>query len=336
MNTPVLCRQKILIAEDNPISRRVLEAFLRKWGYEVEVAITGLEALDMLSRMDAPRMAILDWTMPGMEGVQVCRKLRELPDRLYIYLLLLTARAGKQDVLQGLESGADDYLTKPFDSRELRARLVVGERILALQDKLVTAVDEIRFRATHDSLTGINNRGTILECLRKERSRQHREPKAFSIILADIDHFKTVNDTFGHLVGDVVLRDVAQHLARLIRPYDSIGRFGGEEFLVVVPSSGEIATQGLAERAREEIDSSTIAVEQNKISVTVSFGIATSTPENVLDLNDMLRLADDALYRAKANGRNRCEIASSNTRPGEPVARVEMVTADLIRHPERT
>lgn len=336
MNAPAPCQRTILIAEDNPTSRRMLEAFLRKWGFEVEVATTGLEALEMLSRMDAPRMAILDWMMPEMEGVQVCRKLRELPDRLYIYLLLLTARTGKQDVLQGLESGADDYLTKPFDSRELRARLVVGERILALQDKLLTAVDEIRFRATHDSLTGINNRGTILECLRIERSRQHREPKAFSIILADIDHFKHVNDTFGHLVGDVVLHDVAQHMARLIRPYDSIGRFGGEEFLVVVPSSDESATLGLAERAREEIGSSPIAVEQNKISVTVSFGIATSTPEHVLDLNQILRLADDALYRAKANGRNRCEIASSNTGVGEPGTTVEMVKADRIRLPEQT
>jgi diguanylate cyclase (GGDEF)-like protein len=335
MNLPAVFGRKILVAEDNPISRRLLEVLLRKWGFEVELATTGPEALEQLSRVDAPRMAILDWMMPGMEGVQVCRNLRELPDRLYIYLLLLTARTSRQDVLDGLESGADDYLTKPFDSRELRARLIVGERILSLQDKLVAAADESRFRATHDSLTGIINRGTILECLRKEHSRQRREPVAFSIVIADIDHFKNVNDTFGHLVGDVVLRDVAQRISSLIRPYDSVGRFGGEEFLVVVPSSDELATLGLAERIREEINSSTIRMEGATISVTVSFGIAASTPENALDPNEMLRLADDALYRAKANGRNRCEIASSTSRKEQTVEGVEAVTADPVRYPER-
>src|ERR1700690_956317 len=148
-------RKRILIAEDDPVSRRLLELFLVKWGFEVSIATTGTEALQMLERLDAPRLAILDWMMPGMEGVQVCQKLRESADRKYVYVLLLTARTQKEDLLQGLESGADDYLTKPFDSQELRARLHVGQRILDLED-------ELRFRATHDTLTGIASRGVVL------------------------------------------------------------------------------------------------------------------------------------------------------------------------------
>jgi len=136
MIEPTNVRKRILIAEDDPVSRRLLELFLVKWGFDVSVATTGTEALQMLERMDAPRLAILDWMMPGMEGVQIFRKLRESGDRPYVYVLLLTARTQKEDLLQGLESGADDYLTNPFDSQELRARLDVGQRILDLQDQL--------------------------------------------------------------------------------------------------------------------------------------------------------------------------------------------------------
>jgi two-component system, cell cycle response regulator len=151
--TPTDSKKRILVAEDDPVSRRLLEVFLVKWGFEVVLAATGLEALQLLERMDAPRLALLDWMMPGMEGVQVCRKLREFKDRPYVYVMLLTARTQREDLLQGLESGADDYLTKPFDSQELRARLRVGQRILDLQDKLIAASDELMFRATHDNNT---------------------------------------------------------------------------------------------------------------------------------------------------------------------------------------
>src|SRR5277367_4234249 len=205
-------RKRILIAEDDPVSRRLLELFLVKWGFEVSIATTGTEALQMLERLDAPRLAILDWMMPGMEGVQVCQKLRESADRRYVYVLLLTARTQKEDLLQGLESGADDYLTKPLDSQELRARLHVGQRILDLQDKLIAAGEELLFRATHDNLTGICNRGVILDTIRRERSRQDRGGNAFAIVMADIDHFKYVNDTHGHLAGDALLQEVARHI----------------------------------------------------------------------------------------------------------------------------
>src|SRR5579863_4367687 len=191
-------KKRILIAEDDPVSRRLLEVFLVNWGFEVAIATTGTEALQLLDRMDAPRLAILDWMMPGMEGTQVCQKLRESKDRPYVYIMLLTGRSQKEDLLVGLESGADDYLTKPFDAQELRARLHVGQRILDLQDKLIAAGEELLFRATHDSLTGVANRGVILDTLRRERARQAREGGSFAIVLADLDHFKYVNDTYGH------------------------------------------------------------------------------------------------------------------------------------------
>src|ERR1700683_2208939 len=329
MSLPTAARKRILIAEDDPVSRRLLELFLVKWGFEVSIATTGTEALQMLERQDAPRLAILDWMMPGMEGVQVCQKLRESADRKYVYVLLLTARTQKEDLLQGLESGADDYLTKPFDSQELRARLHVGQRILDLQDQLIAAGEELLYRATHDNLTGVVNRGVILDTLRRERSRQAREGGSFGIVLMDLDHFKYVNDTYGHLAGDDVLHEAAQRMMACVRPYDSVGRYGGEEFLIVVPSSDAMGTMGLAERIRGGIEGKPSMEKSVSISVSGSFGIAASTPGHLLDPQEMIRLADDALYRAKKNGRNRCELAAQQDLTTHRSPEVDPVTPDF-------
>src|ERR1700685_4449405 len=185
-------KKKILIAEDDPVSVHLLKNFLVKWGYDVTVVTDGVQALRILESEDTPRLAVLDWMMPGMEGVQICQQIRTRSDRPYIYVLLLTARSQRKDLLQGLEFGADDYLTKPFDAQELRARLHVGERILNLED-------ELRFRATHDTLTGIPSRSVALEAMSREHARQVRQKSSFGVILADLDHFKNINDTYGHL-----------------------------------------------------------------------------------------------------------------------------------------
>jgi two-component system, cell cycle response regulator len=248
-------KKRVVIADDDPVSRRMLEAFLTKWDYEVITAADGLEALRILQTADAPRLAVLDWMMPGMEGPQVCQRMREHPDWPYVYILLLTARNEKTDLLKGLECGADDYLTKPFDSQELRGRLQVGQRILDLQQSLVEAQGELLFRATHDLLTGISNRGVALDALNREYSRQKRDGGSFGIILLDLDHFKYVNDTRGHPCGDAVLKEASRRIAEGIRPYDTAGRYGGEEFLVIVPMSGELGTLALAERIRASIES---------------------------------------------------------------------------------
>ena len=303
-------RNRVLIADDDPLSRRMLEAFLTKSGYRVVIAVDGVDALKILSAEDSPPLAILDWMMPGLEGPQVCESVRALPGRPYVYILLLTARNEKQDLLNGLQSGADDYLTKPFDAQELRARLHVGQRILDLQDSLIAAREEMRFHATHDLLTGIDNRAVVIDAMNRESSRQLREGGAFGVVLLDLDHFKNVNDTLGHLAGDVVLKEAAVRMKQTVRPYDTVGRWGGEEFLVVVPSSDTEGTLALAERIREAIQSTPVITQAGDARVTASCGVAASTESNRLDPQTLLRLADEALYRAKQLGRNRSEPAA--------------------------
>jgi diguanylate cyclase (GGDEF)-like protein len=309
MSEETKLRGRILIAEDDPISRRMLQAFLGKWGYDVEVAADGNEALAALEQPSAPQLAVLDWMMPGLEGPQVCEKVRQLSDRPYTYILLLTARGQQDDLVRGLAAGADDYLTKPFDSQELRARLRVGERILELERNLIAAREELRFRATHDVLTGIPNRAAVLEATQRECSRQLREGGTLSVMILDLDHFKTINDTYGHLCGDQVLREAARRIAASVRSYDTVGRYGGEEFLVVAPATDATGALALAERIRQSMEQPPINSDAGAIKTTVSCGVASNNCTRRVSATTLLKLADDALYRAKALGRNRCELA---------------------------
>jgi len=305
-------KKRVLIAEDDPVSCHVLKSFLLRWNYEVIVETNGAEAARILESDGAPRLAVLDWMMPGMEGVQICQRIRERRSRPYIYMLLLTARSEKRDLLQALELGADDYLTKPFDSEELRARLVVGERILALQDDLILAREELRFRATHDVLTGISNRATVMDVVQNEMARQVREHRSFGVILVDLDHFKNVNDTYGHLCGDEVLQVVTRRMKECIRPYDVVGRYGGEEFLIVASAADGKGTMALAERVRSAVEATPIPTQAGEIRVTVSLGAAVSTSAQNGDVQKLLRMADRALYAAKDKGRNCCEFAAAS------------------------
>jgi two-component system cell cycle response regulator len=302
---------KILIADDDAVSLLILQNLLLKWDYEITLAHDGEEAFHILGEIDAPRLAVLDWMMPGMEGVEICRRIRERTDRPYIYTLLLTGRSEKEDLLQALKLGADDYLRKPVDAQELRARLHVGHRILKLQDNLLASQEELLFRATHDTLTGVYNRAAILDIIDRELSRERRENKPFAVILADLDHFKTINDTYGHLAGDSVLKEVAQRMVASLRGYDSVGRYGGEEFLMVAPGANGAVSVSLAERIRSAIESRPFQTDAGDVHVTASFGIAISEPLQSLEANTLLGLADKALYSAKENGRNRFELAVS-------------------------
>ncbi|MFZ0038204.1 MAG: diguanylate cyclase [Candidatus Acidiferrales bacterium] len=304
-------KMRILIAEDDKISRRVLEASLAEWGYDVTSVADGKDALGLLRGENAPRLAVLDWMMPGLEGVEVCAKIRERVDQPYVYVLLLSARNEKQDMLAGLKAGADDYLTKPFDTQELRARLFAGERIITLQDELIAARDALQFQATHDALTGLLNRGAILRDVTRELTRARREHASLGVILVDVDHFKAVNDDYGHLTGDAVLHGVALRMSGLLRAYDSIGRYGGEEFLVLAPSSDAEGAMQFAERLRAGVESTTYETEAGSLRLTLSLGVAISNPEEAPNTQALLQAADAALYRAKARGRNRVAVATA-------------------------
>lgn len=306
---------RIIIAEDDPVSRRVLEAHLAKWGYEVIVTRDGQEAWEALNREDAPVLAILDWMMPVMDGPEVVRRLRAREGAAYSYVILLTAKGQKEDLLAGLEAGADDYLTKPFDAHELQARLRTGKRILDLQTDLIAAREAQRQEATHDHLTGVWNRAGILHILQRECARTLRANGDVALIMADIDHFKAVNDTHGHLVGDDVLREASHRMQSSIRTYDSIGRFGGEEFVVVLPECGASSGVQQAERLRACIRNQPFETSGGAISATLSLGVAAMTPENPCDYQALLRTADAALYRAKEGGRDRTCVLSQQDLP---------------------
>jgi len=301
---------KILIAEDDPVSRRILEEFLRKWGHQVVAVTNGADAWALLEAEDSPRMAILDWMMPEIEGVEICRRVRALSDRAYTFLVLLTAHGQKHSLLSGLKAGADDYLSKPFNAEELGARLQVGERILRVQDELIAARDALHFQATHDLLTGISSRGAAMDFLTRELARGFREQRTVGVVLSDIDHFKRVNDTYGHVTGDMVLQEAAQRMLKCTRSYDCVGRYGGEEFLIVFPSSSEDCAARQAERIRRSVESVPVRLSDSQISMTASFGVAASDPSKLQDPVELLRSADSALYRAKELGRNRVERAA--------------------------
>lgn len=300
---------KILIAEDDPVSRRLLEAKLIKWGYEVLVTCDGGEAWTALQEEDAPRLAILDWMMPGMDGVEICRRVRQALDAPYTYIILLTALHREVDLVTGMEAGADDYITKPFNANELRVRLRAGKRIVELQNELIATREALREQATHDALTGLWNREEILRFLRQQLTRIEREGGHLGLIMADLDHFKQVNDNYGHVAGDGVLRKVARRMRSLVRDYDQVGRYGGEEFILVLPGCDGEGTAAFAERLRLCVGGSPLDIPEGMIPVTISLGVATAGYREGHNVESLVRAADHALYRAKQNGRNRVELA---------------------------
>ncbi len=297
---------KVLIADDSATSRSMLRRSLSNWGYDVVSAEDGQEAWAILSQPDPPPLAILDWVMPHLTGPEVCRRVRETHREPYTYLLLLTSKNTKDETVEGLEAGADDYIVKPFDQHELKGRLRVGKRIIELQMDLLKAREELRERANKDLLTMLPNRSAIATTLDTEIARCHRDRRTVGVILLDIDHFKKINDTYGHFTGDAVLKETAIRLRGNMRPYDQVGRYGGEEFLVVLPNCDLDQAANQAERMRARLHLSPMIVDGVEIPVSASFGVTVSDgSERGPDL--FVRVADEALYRAKAGGRNRVQ-----------------------------
>jgi diguanylate cyclase (GGDEF)-like protein len=297
---------RILVAQYNATARLSLTRLLEHWRHEVVATADAAEAWQVMRSPSAPRVAILDWSLPEMDGAKVCRRVRALPAARPPYLLLLTARGGKEAVVEGLRAGADDYLTKPYDAEELRARLDVGLRLVALTDDLLDAQEALRIQARTDPLTGVLNRGAVLGELAAECRAAAYDGRGLGVGMLDIDHFKRVNDTFGHAAGDLVLREVVRRVRTALRSGDVLGRFGGEEFLIVVPGAGSPQLSGALEDVRHAVAAAPVDVDGRALAVTASLGGALHGGEPV---DALIARADAALYAAKERGRDRVELA---------------------------
>lgn len=296
---------KVLVADDDPVSQRLMQGILLRAGYEVLLARDGISACRELAKTDGPRLALIDWMMPELDGPGVCREVRRNRIGSYVYIALITAKQSSADIVEGLEAGADDYLTKPCHPAELKARLLTAKRILGYEDKLIEAREAMRFRAMHDGLTQLWNRTSIICRLREAMDRAIEERKSVSVLLCDIDHFKQVNDRYGHLAGDAVLEEVATRLQGAVRKGDSVGRYGGEEFLVVLDGCESESLRFCAEQVRGAVSGTPFQTEQVSLSVPVSIGATTFEGwKGNISVEHLIKQADTALYAAKAGGRD--------------------------------
>ena len=293
----------VLVAEDDITTNTILTSLLEKWGYEVITAYDGRKAWEIIQGNDAPRLIILDWEMPEMKGIEICSLVRHHETTDPQYIIMLTSKYEKSDIVRGLESGANDYIVKPFDNAELLARIRVGHNILDMQYNLNRSREELAYQATHDPLTGIFNRKAIMEILQKELTRAEREKSNMCVCVCDIDYFKQINDSYGHKFGDTVLCGIVEALRSELRDYDSIGRIGGEEFLVIMPTCKSKMNKTVCERLRTSVENTSISSPVNDISVTISIGATLNINNDSVD--KVIERADKFLYDAKRAGRNR-------------------------------
>jgi two-component system cell cycle response regulator len=311
----------ILLAEDDPVTRMLMTRFLKNAGYEVDAVANGSEALDKMTKRYYP-MLVTDWEMPEMDGVALCKAVRNMQLDGYVYALLLTARDSKENIIAGLEAGADDYLVKPVHEPELIARLNAGRRILALEHSLRVANQRNRILSITDALTGAYNRRYLMEQLPREVERCRRYAYPLSVLMCDLDHFKQINDQRGHAAGDDVLQQFAARAQKSIRSNsDWIARYGGEEFLIVLPETAHADGMFVADKIRNIIGSAPFATRAGDAPVTASFGVASTGPQGpdiTLKVENLIRAADECLYKSKLEGRNR----STGMEIATPLARL--------------
>jgi len=297
---------KILIVDDDPFQRRLLRAQIARLNYEVYEAANGELAWTLLQQ-EGISIVITNWMMPVLDGLGLIRRIRgaNLPN--YTYIVLLTARDELTDVVAGLDAGADDYLTKPCDTNELRARIAIGSRIVDLEYRLREARDT-------DSLTGLRNRRALTASAKSELVRAQRNGTSMSIVLADVDFFKQVNDRYGHHIGDQALCLIATTVVQNVRPYDIVGRWGGEELLLMLPETTLAQATMVAERVRASISATPLILDGGRqVKLTASFGVASIDATSSSTFDSLVQLADTALYQAKADGRNRICVAANVT-----------------------
>ncbi len=294
--------KNILIIEDDKDSRELLTIYLSKWNYNVFESSKPSKALELIEANNI-QMALIDWVLDESSGVEICRQIREKFNDEYIYIIMITGKKNQSDVVEALSKGADDYLIKPFNFQELKVRIKAGERILTYQNNLKNCYDKLYAASIKDPLTGTFNRQTILERLNAEFERSKRLNDDFSIIMTDIDFFKKVNDSYGHLIGDKVLKHIGKILTNSIRKYDAVGRYGGEEFLIILPHSDIDTAIKIANRIRSTLKNNPLNIENVVIPVTMSFGVAYI--DDADSASELLKLADTYLYMAKNKGRDK-------------------------------
>jgi two-component system, cell cycle response regulator len=327
-----MTQNSILLVEDSAVYRRIVGNHLRDWGYEVVVLRDGEAAWALLQQPHSPRLVLLDWVLPKMTGIEVCRRVRERQaGDSYTYTVLLTGKNTRNDLLHAMEAGADDYLAKPFDELALKARLLVGKRILSLQEELIVARENMRYSATHDSLTGLMNRKEVMDALGRELARSKREKSPLAIALIDIDLFKAINDELGHLFGDEALKEVAQRLRTGLRVYDSVGRYGGEEFLLVLPGCDLPGALLRTEQVRKAVANNNVRIMGKERQITISIGVAVSTGLGQVEAEVLLHQADTSLYQAKKKGKDRVEYIGSPNLTVRLDAPIALATLEATR-----
>lgn len=297
---------KVLVADDDPVNRRLLEILLNKWGFEVSVASDGEEAWRELQNPAYPRIAILDWMMPGMDGVQVCQKIRDDAALPPMYVLLLTAKQATEGANGRFESVADDYLSKPYAAHELKARLRAARRIIELEDQIEAARKNIKIETTHDPLTGLWNRSSILEILHGEIHRARRQNTPMAVLMVDVDHLKQMNHQHGHLAGDAVMREAARRVRNSVRVYDSVGRYSGGQLVIVSPACDRSGAMSQALRLQATVRQEAFKTFKGDFSVTISIGIAVGN--NHHQAHELISSAEAALAEAKKAGPSRVEL----------------------------
>lgn len=300
---------KIIVADDSRVSRKLIEQALAKGSYHVLWARDGKEAIRLFIEHH-PIIVITNWEMPDLTGIDLCKEIRR-QQRSFVYVILLTANSQKQQIIEGLTAGADDYLTKPFDAGELLARVAVGRRFAELYRDIETKNQLLEELARTDSLTGLPNRRAVEEWSTRQISGAARHGYPVWITIADLDNFKTVNDNYGHQAGDVVLKGVAEIIKTNTRFSNLCGRLGGEEFVIVLSQIDRHGARKALERLRSEIEAELFEFSGTTVSVTASFGVAGFQDRKSPEFADLLRQADEALYVAKQSGRNRIQFAQS-------------------------